>query len=150
MNFQRLLFLSTVFLFAFSSCKKEANSNDTLPDASLAGTWELAYTFGGMMPPTTYAPGNGSLIRFDDRNYQMIHGGQVVHEGTYTLKRDSTVDVNSCTLLPPKSAATNRIVSDSSNGLRMYYEINGNLLKLTSGCIPADGGGSLYRRKSGD
>ena len=149
MHPMRYLLLAIIFM-AFAGCKKQGASNEDGENGSLIGNWELYRTFGGMMPTTTYNPGNGNLLRFDSTTYQMIRGGQIVLQGTYQLKTDSLTDVNSCALLPPRSSAPNWIVADSSTGLRTFYEINGNTLTTTSGCIPADGGGSIYKRKAGE
>ena len=150
MHFLRYLVPAIIFILVLAGCKQEGASNEgAMADGSIYGTWELHHTFGGMMPPATYGPGNGNLLRIDSTTYQMIRGGQTVQSGTYRLATDSFMDVNSCVLLPPKSTEPNWIVADSINGLKTYYEINGDTLKLTAGCIPADGGVTLYKRTSG-
>ena len=140
-NSMRYIFLPAVLIFLFS-CKKESRQTSN----SLIGKWELHQTFGGMMPTANYAPGNGNLLRFDSTHYEMIRNGQVVDAGSYRLAVDSFTDINSCALLPPASTSPNWILSDSASGLRTYFEIKDDVLKMTSSCMPVDGGGALYKR----
>ena len=138
-----------VLLFAASwGCKKSAGENEVEETGGeLTGNWELAQSAGGMMPLTNFPPGNGHGLHFDGSHYKIFRNGQVVHEGSYQLRTDSLVDVRNCDLLPPASSNPNRIVYDNELFVRNYFVVTGNTLKISTGCIPLDGGWSLYKRK---
>jgi hypothetical protein len=131
-----------MFLF-IEGCKKERHLEGT----SLIGTWELRHSSGGMMRPTSFPAGNGQIIQFEVDSFQYLRNGQVVFHDTYRLMTDSVVDINSCALLPPPSNAPNRIIySSDPNSLKRFFELSGNTLKIMVGCMPLDGGVSIYRR----
>ena len=75
----------------------------------------------------------------------MSRNGQIISEGNYRLAADSVVDVNSCAKLPPDSTP-NWIIAENNSGFKTSFKIAENTLTLTSGCIPADGGGSVYKK----
>lgn len=141
--------LLTVFVLA--ACAHELERTPSVPPtASLVGKWELRHHFGGMIQPMSYSPGNGNLLVFDSTTYQYISNGQVTRQGNYTVMVDSVVDVNSCELKPAPGGKPNRIVFDNETGVRMNFVFEGRNLKIHSGCIPLDGGGTVYFKIEGD
>ena len=140
-----LISLLAVFLFA---CKKEKDAlsaeEDNTP-GSIQGTWELKETYSGMSPYMQHPPGNGNILTFTDNSYQIIIGGEVRQEGTYSLSNDSVTNVNTCALEAPVSSTPNRIVFDNEVFLHRGFSVTSKTLTLTTGCIPADGGVSKYR-----
>lgn len=145
MKIFRFLSIPAVSVLLLIGCKKSAEADEVA--ASLTGKWEIRQSYSGMSPLTTYPAGNGMMVSFDGSNYKYYREGQVVHQGVYRLANDSTVDVNSCALVPPKNSAPNVILYDNTpNGVEHSFEITGNTLKLTAGCIPADGGWTIYKK----
>jgi hypothetical protein len=151
MNSNRLFFMTCLSLVLLAGCKKEAGEkSDGNKDTSLIGSWELHKTWGGMSPLTIHTEGNGNELWFDSTRYQYLKNGQVQHEGVYSLVRDSVMDVNSCAMLPPGGIGSNRIVYDNDRSRTSgFFKVENNTLTITSGCIPADGGVTVYRRKAG-
>ncbi len=138
-------------LSMLAACKTELEKKPGGPaSSSLVGEWELRQHFGGMIQPMSYLPGNGNLLVFDSTTYQYISNGQVVRQGQYAILVDSFVDVNSCALLPAPDDKPNRIVFDNETQVRMNFIMDGRNLKIHSGCIPLDGGGSIYFKTGGN
>src|SRR5687768_16383191 len=143
-----MLFAISGFLtFLTAGCKKENGDDNSEMNTSLVGIWELRYSSGGMMAPTSYPAGNGPRIRFEETKFQYSKGGQVIFEGTYQLATDSIIDVRTCAKLPPATSAPNRLIyNNNPSGSREFFELSGNTLKIMTGCIPLDGGTSTYKR----
>lgn len=146
-----------VFLsFLVLSCHK--NTEEATDPASwidptpgtITGRWELYQTYSGMSPLTTHAPGNGIELHIGNTTYAYYRNGQVQQQGTYRVERDSVMNVQTCTLEAPKTSAPNRIIYDDDTRFRTGFTATKNSLSLSSGCIPADGGVSIYRKISAE
>ena len=146
-----LLFIFSILtmVILFTGCKKDRESNtDEEGEGSLIGTWELYKTWGGMLPLTFYPAGNGQELVLDSTTYKRMLNGSIVDEGTYQLMNDAYTDVNSCELIPAKDNRPNHIIFKNSSPFKNYYEVSSKTLRISTGCIPLDGGVVEYRRKS--
>ncbi len=147
----RKLFYLLVPVYMLAGCSTELKKwPEELPATTLVGKWELRQHFGGMVQGVSYAPGNGNYLVFDNSTYQYISNGQVVRQGSYVALVDSVMDVNSCELLPAPDSKPNRIVFDNETQVRMNFIFIGRSMKIHSGCIPLDGGGSVYYKIEGE
>lgn len=140
--------LLLVLAISLIACKKEKESDSTEDNTtgSIIGTWELKESYSGMSPYRQHPSGNGNLLQFDDATYKIIAAGKVQQQGIYRLTSDSVTNVNTCVLEPPPSNTPNRLIFDNEIFLRRGFSATGKTLTLTTGCIPADGGVSKYRR----
>ena len=150
MRYLRYLSVTTALVLVLAGCKKGGDgAPEETGDGSLTGNWEAYQSYGGMSPLTTYPPGNGNRLTFDGTNYKIYVNGVVAQQGTYELRTDSVVNVQTCALQPAASQAPNRIVYDGNlNGGKQFFELSGNTLKIMSGCIPLDGGWAIYKKRS--
>ncbi|HEY0041911.1 MAG TPA: hypothetical protein VGB71_14665 [Flavisolibacter sp.] len=148
MNKTLILFIGLSAVCLFTSCSKKTTDPEEVM-ATLEGTWEIRQSYSGMMPLTNYPSGNGMTVSFDGTNFKYGRNGQIVHRGIYQLKNDTTTNVSTCAKVPPKNSLPNTIVFDNNpNGVSSSFELTGNTLKLSSGCIPADGGWAVYKKIS--
>lgn len=146
MRLSRIYFLLILFSCVVLCCTK-ATSNPEEMAATLKGTWEIRQSYSGMMPHTNYSAGNGFTVSFDGVNFAYKRDGQTVHQGIYQLKSDTIVDVSTCYRIPPKDTLPNSIVfQNGQNSSKSSFELTGNTLKLSSGCLAADGGWSVYKK----
>ena len=135
----------------FTACEKNSESSGTEENNhSIIGSWELSETSGGIIPAAIHAPGNGNRFYFDSTSYRFFVNGQLVQDGNYYVTLDSVVDMNSCELKASPAMIPNRIIFDQDLSLRTNFEWIGGKLKIMSGCIPLDGGSSIYRRIEAD
>lgn len=135
-----------VIAFSLFSCQKA--TKPAVDGGSLEGKWELSESYGGMIPYTKYAPGNGRLLEFDGSIYKCYVNHQLVQQGIYRTGNDSLVDQNTCGKVPAINALPNQIIYDNEPVGKTFFEIKANKLKIKSGCFPLDGGWSVYIRKS--
>jgi hypothetical protein len=145
-----ILIISFSTLITFSeSCKKNtANKENSDIPTSIAGSWELRQSSGGMMPGANdYPKGNGNILKFINTNYETYENGRLIKSGQYFIIRDTTVEANVCLVLPA-GRYTNRIIYDSSyNTTKEFIEISNNKLTFISGCYAYDAGhSSEYER----
>jgi hypothetical protein len=148
MKLLHCLILSITLTLALFSCRKEKEKEPLAEtDATFTGTWELAQSYGGMMPLTNYLPGNGNLLSFTDTEFTDRRAGQVVQQGIYRLANDTTINVNSCARMAAKDDKPNTLILETSPaGYKQHFEIKGNTLKIWSGCTALDGGASIYKK----
>lgn len=124
----------------FTACKKTDSPKKPFTH-SISGTWELRETSAAMNPQvSTFAPGNGHILKFGDTSYEKYETGQLVKKGEYAIVPDPTVESSVC-LLFPVGQFTNRIVYDNDGDARkQFLQIDGNKLVFVSGCYAVDAG----------
>ena len=150
MRYLTSISIAILLVILLAGCKKEKDTTPTEDGpGTLIGTWELSKSWGGMSPLTTYAPGNGHELVFDSLTYKMIQKGNLIAEGAYHLVNDAYIDVNNCSVVPPKDDQPNHIVyQNDPAGFKRYFEVSSQTLRISTSCIPVDGGVSEYKRKS--
>jgi len=126
----------------FSGCKKTAEEEDKIitcpPPQSLAGTWELRELQSSMLPLQTFTAGNGNKLVLTYTTYEFSAPGQVTKSGQYTPVADTAVTASVCLNLPDLYY---RVVFDSNyTATKTYFSLQGNKLKLVSGCFALDAG----------
>lgn len=125
-----ILLIASTFL---SACKKENF------ETNLTGSWELRLVTGGM-PPITYPPGNGNIIKFTETEYQIFNNGKLTKSGTYTIIADPDFEKSVC-LQKAKGEFNNRIIYDSDTSEpKVFIHLNGGKLSFASGCFALDSG----------
>lgn len=148
----KLIYLCSFFILLtlLVCCKKETDNSGFVEDYdylnSVIGTWELRQQSGSFT--TTYAKGNGNVLKFNGPNYERYTNGALTKSGTFTLVPDTAVQQNVCLVLSNKEYK-NRIVFDGKDEARKtFVRITKNKLDLVSGCFANDSGsGSVYEKQ---
>jgi len=120
------LFILLCIMFSFG-CKKK---NEL--ESKYYGKWELSYTYGGFSGiKTDYPKGNGNIISFAGKNYEMYTNNKLVKSGTFSVvKAHSNIE----------QREVDKIVYDGEVG--NIISLNDNLLSF--GMDAYDGGSSTY------
>jgi hypothetical protein len=140
MNMKKLFTLMLISVATLSlSCKKEKETTITPKD--LLGSWEMRSFVGGYqdvsVPPMTYPPGNGNILRFTETNYEKLSKGRPSVTGTYELKLEKF----------QAGKLMSRIIYDGkTDDTEQFVEIVDGKLKVYFGIIAADGTESLYQK----
>ena len=128
--------LSLIFtMFLFLGCKKDLPYNPTI---SLVGNWELRASVGGQIAgvPSEFAPGNGNVLKFSEKNYEKMVDGKLVKAGSYTLIRETSW-----------TATETRLVFDNDLSTRYFVEIlKGRLIVYAHGPISSNGTKEDYEK----
>lgn len=140
MNMKKLLTLMLISVAVLTlSCKKEKETTITAKD--LSGSWELRSSFGGMIAggiPPNYSPGNGSILKFTETDYQEFSKGQLMKSGTYTLSKENFYS---------SDVLMYRIIYDGNvEAFKEYVEIVDGKLKVYDGMVSADGIEYVYQK----
>ena len=130
--------LYLLIILAFMGCSKSSVRSASV--TGLVGKWEIRARQAGMIIGTTFPEGNGHTIEFTDKTFTEIDGGQVVRSGSYSVRRESTVDNQTCTGagIEPEM---DRIIYDPADADRKtFIVVNADTLTTYSGCFALDGG----------
>ena len=131
-NMQKLIVISAL-LILITGCKKEK-----LDYRTFAGTWELAKTTG-LAGVLEYPAGNGNILLLDNKgHFERKENSEIVYSGTYRLERKGDCGSD--------DKFWYFITEDSNFTSSMRISIEEGQLVLTTPCIVADGGATIYRR----
>ncbi|MBE7176707.1 MAG: hypothetical protein INR69_09900 [Mucilaginibacter polytrichastri] len=119
-------------LLAIAGCDK-----DTPGTGTLRGKWELSSETSGMTGKnTTFPSGNGSILQFGEKTYEVYTGGKQTKSGTYTLNREKSI-------LTGENG--NRIIYDGvSDGIRTFFRVDDEGLHIWIDAYDAPS--STYRK----
>lgn len=131
---------SLVFISLFTSCEKSEEA-----PASLSGTWRLVEA-RGMFVIRDFPPDRVETITFEGNTYQLKIGENIT-EGDFTTADDPTVAKEVCLEMPPGRYTRTIRFSKRSSDQKIFYEFDGDTLKMISGCFALDGGSEkIYKR----
>jgi hypothetical protein len=109
-----------------------------MPDL-ITGTWELRQAQTGMIPTINYSAGNGNILKFTKTDYEIYSNDQLTKKGRYTITSDASVEDNVC-LTIKAGEYTTRIIYDSDDVRKEFFQISNNRLSFLSGCFALDAG----------
>jgi hypothetical protein len=142
--------LGAIFLLALAAgCKKDkghtcnTRENNNKDTTSIAGTWELEVSGGGLSGQTVHYPAcNGTRWIFKpDNTYRQLDSWKLVREGKYVVVRDAMAG----------GEMGNRLILDNDTGsIRQFVTNDGTRLGFGLDRIVADGGHSAYIRRIED
>ena len=145
------LFVVISLVIATAYNKDHAKKSANYP-ASIAGTWQLRKTSGGMLPgEQAYPSGNGNILKFDNGHYERYENRILTKTGQFEIVNDNTVNESVC-LVMPDGQFTNRIIYDNDTvSEKVFIQVFNNKLTFISGCYALDGGhSSEYERQDRD
>lgn len=112
-------------------------------NASLKGEWELRMVSGTMLPPATYAPGNGNRLQFDGLRFEKYENGTLVNSGRYSVVHEADAQNIVCLVVDPGTFDQKILFSPESGENDMLIEIDGNNMSILTGCFAIDAGARL-------
>lgn len=121
----------------FGSCNKQKQLTQQANGKVLPGEWELRAVSGGQIPydPNNYKPGNGSLWKFTQTEFESIYKDSVYRSGTYTINVGAGTDLNT-------GRKVDQFVFNGEPA--ESFELKNDTLRFYYGLIPADGGIEMY------
>lgn len=131
-SFKTPLFIFTLVI-AVAGCDKD-NDNSS----SLEGNWELRSSQASITPATTFPAGNGKIIKFTSKTFEIYDGPQLLRSGQYELKKDGTVRENTCKELDPQKYNRIIVFDGKTDTTKQFFRVDGNKLHLVSGCAAVD------------
>ncbi|KYP15387.1 hypothetical protein [Flavihumibacter sp. CACIAM 22H1] len=137
---QTILF--SISLLVIAACNKSAKS---VAVQEIIGSWELRTAQSGMIPGSTYAPGNGNRLIFTASEYRLYTNNQLTKTGVYKIETISPAIQGECL-----DSNMPRITYDNSgtDTKRIEFKEN-NTLIFYGGCAALDYGTyAVYERIS--
>jgi hypothetical protein len=130
--------LSILVLLATLGCTK--SSVQRVSETGLIGKWEIRARQAGMIIGSTFPAGNGHTLEFTDNTFTEMDSGRVIHTGSYTIQRESTVDNQTCTGAGIDSIMNRIIYDPATSDMKTFLVVSGDTLSFYSGCFAVDSG----------
>jgi hypothetical protein len=128
------------YIIFFVGCKKDNIKKISDSSSSIVGSWELRQAQYGMIPASSYASGNGNILKFTSTDYQLYSNAQLVKSGKYIIVRDATAVIGECIDIT-SGRYLNRLTFDNNRNDSKRIEItSNNKLTFISGCSALDSG----------
>ena len=141
----KYIYLSSllVWVLVLGSCTKKGPSDTLTNGKVLTGVWELRDVVGGMAPynPDLYAPGNGTLWVFKQKDFARVFKDSVYQSGTYSVSKGTGADLNTGRKID--QFIFNSLPSES-------FELKNDTLSFYYGAIALDGDIERYVKISDD
>lgn len=125
-----------ILLTASLGCKK---SDSAVAMDGIQGKWELRKSQAGMSIGLEYTAGNANYLVFTGTNYQVLSNGVATSTGTFKVRTESTV-IDGCPEAFPYKEMAKLLWTPAVGDREPFFYIDGNRLKLMSGCFALDGG----------
>lgn len=132
-----------LFMLIISGCKK----GTSVDDMGLIGSWQLVERSGGMNPEVFHPAANEEVLKFANSNYKLYHNDILANTGFYAIAEDSTVEQEVCLVFANNYYSRRIDFSGMDNSGKTFYNLNGDTLRLISGCYAYDAGSTkVYAR----
>ena len=133
--------LIALTLFILTACNKTTSES-----GELNGTWTLTKINGNFILDTIPERFKETLS-LNEGTYEMTIGDSTI-TGTYTTAQDTGVIQAVCLQIEPGIYSRRIDFSKNNADQKVYYQVEGNTLKLISGCFAYDAGAEkIYSRE---